>query len=114
LIVLRSESVAGSMQGQQRPPLDAIIAVVSRWPDFLRWSRTVLVAAGLDADALSFRDARQRGWEKGLRSAAFVITDSLMANKMPPSCEVRVFRVIADASLKEIAAYADRYLSVPH
>jgi GntR family transcriptional regulator len=109
LLVLRSESVAGSMQGQQRPPHDALVAVVSRWPDFLRWSRTILVAAGLDADALSFRDARQRGWEKGLRSAAFVITDSLMAEKMPANCQVKVFRLIADASLNEIAEYADKY-----
>ena len=109
LIVLRSESVAGSIQGQQRPPADALIAVVSRWPEFLKWSRTMLVAAGLDADALSFRDARQRGWEKGLRSAAFVITDSLTAEKMPADCRVRIFRIIADASLNEVAAYAGRY-----
>ena len=65
------------------------------------------MAAGLDADALSFRDARERNWEKGLRSAAFVITDSLMAPRIPAGCEVKVFRVFADASLKEIREYGE-------
>ena len=97
------------MRGQNRPPADALVVIVSRWPEFLRWSRTMLVAAGLDADALSFRDARESGWEKGLRSAAFVITDSLMAPRMPGTCEVRVFRVIADTSLKELGDYAERF-----
>ncbi len=109
LLVLHSASVAESMRGQTRPPADALVAIVSRWPEFLRWARTMLVAAGLDADALSFRDAREHGWEKGLRSAAFVITDSLMAPRVPLGCEVKVFRVIAESSLKEIRDYAERF-----
>jgi GntR family transcriptional regulator len=109
LLVLHSASVAESLQGQTRPPSDALVAVVSRWPEFLRWARTILVAAGIDGDALSFRDSRERGWEKGLRSAAFVITDSLMAPRIPGGCEVKVFRVLADPSLKEIQEYAGRF-----
>ena len=109
LLVLNSASVAEALRGQNRPPADALVAIVSRWPEFLRWSRTMLVAAGLDGDALSFRDARESGWEKGLRSASFVITDSLMAPRMPPTCEVRVFSVIADTSLKELRDYAERF-----
>ena len=109
LLVLHSASVVESMRGQQRPPADALVAIVSRWGEFLRWSRTMLVAAGLEADALSFRDASQRGWEKGLRSAAFVITDSLMAPKIPAGCQTRTFRVIADSSLKALRDYAERF-----
>ena len=109
VLVLHSASVVERMRGQTRPPRDALVAVVSRWPEFLRWARTMLVAAGLDADALSFRDARERNWEKGLRSAAFVITDSLMAPRIPAGCEVKVFRVLAEASLDEVRAYADRF-----
>jgi len=111
LLVLHSASVVESMRGQTRPPRDALVAIVSRWPEFLRWARTMLVAAGLDADALSFRDARERNWEKGLRSATFVITDSLMAPRIPASCEVKVFRVLAESSLKEIREYAERFLA---
>jgi DNA-binding transcriptional regulator YhcF (GntR family) len=109
LLVLHSASVVESMKGQTRPPADALVAIVSRWPEFLKAARTMLVAAGLDADALSFRDARERGWEKGLRSATFVITDSLMAPRIPAGCEVKLFRVLADSSLKEIRDYAERF-----
>lgn len=109
VLVLHSASVVESMKGQTRPPADALVAVVSRWPEFLRWARTMLVAAGLDADALSFRDARERGWEKGLRSATFVITDSLMAPRIPAGCEVKVFRVLAQSSLQDIRDHAERF-----
>jgi GntR family transcriptional regulator len=109
VLVLHSASVVERMRGQTRPPREALVAVVSRWPDFLHWARTMLVAAGLDADALSFRDARERNWEKGLRSAAFVITDSLMAPRIPAGCEVKLFRVLAESSLKEIREYAEKF-----
>jgi len=109
LLVIHSASVVESMRGQNRPSPDSLVAIISRWPEFLRWARTMLVAAGLDADALSFRDSRERGWEKGLRSAAFVITDSLMAPRIPDGCEVKVFRLIAGSSLQELKDYAERY-----
>ena len=110
LLVLHSASVVERMRGQTRPSPESLVAIVSRWPEFLKWGRTMLVAAGLDADALSFRDARERNWEKGLRSAAFVITDSLMAPRIPAGCEVKVFRILAESSLKEIREYAERFL----
>lgn len=111
LLVLHSASVVESMRGQTRPPADALVAIVSRWPEFLKWARTMLVAAGLDADALSFRDARERDWDKGLRAASFVITDSLMAPRIPTGCVVKVFRVLAESSLKELKDYAERFFS---
>jgi DNA-binding transcriptional regulator YhcF (GntR family) len=109
VLVLHSASVVERMRGQTRPSSESLVAIVSRWPEFLRWARTMLVAAGLDADALSFRDARERNWEKGLRSAAFVITDSLMAPRIPAGCEVKIFRVLAESSLKEIREYAEKF-----
>ena len=109
VLVLHSASIVESFRGETKPSREALVAIVSRWPEFLRWARTLLVAAGLDADALSFRDARERNWEKGLRSAAFVITDSLMAPRIPAGCPVKVFRVLAESSLKEIREYADRF-----
>ena len=109
VLVLHSASIVESFRGETKPSRETLVAIVSRWPEFLRWARTLLVAAGLDADALSFRDARERNWEKGLRSAAFVITDSLMAPRIPAGCPVKVFRVLAESSLKEIREYAERF-----
>ncbi|MDT5062006.1 MAG: GntR family transcriptional regulator [Acidobacteriota bacterium] len=101
-LMLHSRSVPGSMQGRKPPPPDALVAVVSHWPEFLRWARTMLVAAGIDPAALSFRDARRDGWKRGLRSSAFVITDALTATQLPEGCDVKVFRLIADSSLDEL------------
>jgi DNA-binding transcriptional regulator YhcF (GntR family) len=109
LLVLHSASIVESFRGETKPSRDALVAIVSRWPEFLKWARTLLVAAGLDADALSIRDARERNWEKGLRSAAFVITDSLMAPRIPAGCPVKIYRVLSEASLREIREYADRF-----
>src|SRR5262249_22158217 len=47
LLVLHSASVVERMRGQTRPSRDSLVAIVSRWPEFLRWGRTMLVAAGL-------------------------------------------------------------------
>jgi hypothetical protein len=38
-----------------------------------------------------------------------VITDSLMAPRIPAACEVKVFRVLAESSLKELRDYAERF-----
>ncbi len=109
-LLLHARSVPDSMKGEEKPPPDEIVSVVSRWPQFLEWARVVLVAAGLDADALNFRDAREQGWDAGLRSSALVITDALTQQELPAGCNARVFRVIADSSLEELRAYVQRFL----
>ncbi|MDX6694300.1 MAG: GntR family transcriptional regulator [Blastocatellia bacterium] len=110
-LLLHTRSVADSLKSAEAPPPDALVAVVSRWPEFLRWSHTILTAAGLDPAALSFRDARQPDWAKGLRASAFVITDALTAGQLPAGCQPRVYRVIADSSIKELRGYVEQFLS---
>jgi GntR family transcriptional regulator len=109
-MLLHSRSVPESLEGQERPGPDQLIAVVSHWPDFLRWSRTMLVAAQLDPDSLSLRDANLDGWQKGLSSSAFVIADALTANEMPANTKTRIFRIIADSSLEELRAIVKDFL----
>ncbi|HEY0005679.1 MAG TPA: GntR family transcriptional regulator [Pyrinomonadaceae bacterium] len=109
-LLLHSRSVPESLQGQQPPPPDALIAVVSRWPEFLRWSRTILVAVGIDPATISFRDAREAGWERGLRASNFVITDALTARHLPEGCDARVFRMIADSSIQELRNFVKQFL----
>lgn len=108
-ILLHSRSVPESLQGEEPPPdPDTLISIVSHWPEFLHWSRVVLVAAGVDPNALNFRDAREEGWEKGLRSSTFVITDALTVKRLPTGCRPRVFRIIADTSLNELKKQVKR------
>lgn len=107
LTVLRLRSVPGLLAAAERPSPDALVTVVSRWAEFLKWARTILVAAAIDPDALSFRDARERGWQKGIASSALVITDALTATRIPSGCPTRVFRIISDASLAELLNFKD-------
>jgi DNA-binding transcriptional regulator YhcF (GntR family) len=110
-ILLRAHSVAESLKGAEPPPAGALVTIVSRWPNFLEWSRVVLLAAGLDADALDFRDARRAGWQRNLPSSDLVITEALTARELPPDCHARVYRVVADSSLEELRGFVGRFLA---
>ncbi len=100
--LVHSRSVPDSVSGQKKPEADELVAVASRWPDFLRWARAFLTAAGIDPDAINSRDARDKGWQKGLRASVFVITDVVTEKQLPEGCTARVFRIIADSSLAEL------------
>ncbi len=104
-ILLKSRSLPPSLEGKGPVPREALVTVVSIWPDFLEWSRRVLVAAGVDPDALSLRDARTRGWRKALAASSMVISDALTATRIPSGCDVRVFRIIADSSIEELRSF---------
>jgi len=111
LITIRSRSVPESLSGEKQPPPDALIAVISRWPEFLRWANMILVAAGLNPDALSFRDARESGWKKGLPATSLVITDSLTAQELPAGLKTRVFRIVSDSSLEDLRAFVEQFFT---
>jgi len=103
--LLRMRSVPEYLQGQTRPSPDALIGVASSSPEILRRIRTILAAAGLDPEALEFRDARETGWRRGLNSCQFVITDVVTAPRLPKQCRPRVFRVVSDASIADLRQF---------
>jgi DNA-binding transcriptional regulator YhcF (GntR family) len=103
--LLRMRSVPEYLQGQTRPARDALIGVASSSPEVLRRIRTILAAAGLDPDALAFRDARETDWRRGLNTCQFVITDVVTARRLPAKCTARVFRVLSDASVVELQGF---------
>ena len=110
-LLLHTRSVVDSLKGAEPPPTDTLVTVVSRWREFLRWTHTILIAAGLDPAALSFRDARERDWKKGLRASTFIITDALTATQLPRGCQPHVYRVIADSSIMELRRYVEQFLT---
>jgi GntR family transcriptional regulator len=110
-IFLHTRSIPEALKGERQPPRDALITVVSRWPAFLEWAHVFLVAAGVDADSLDLRDARNEGWERGLKSSAYVITDALTERRLPSGVTARVYRVVADSSLEELRSFVERFLT---
>ena len=66
---------------------------------------------GAPAVRTDLRDAREPGWERGLRSSAHVITDALTARQLPDGLHPRVYRVVADSSLAELRAFVERFLT---
>ena len=110
-IFLHTRSVPDALKGERKPPADALVSVVSRWPAFLEWARVFLVAAGLDADSLNLRDARAPGWERGLKSSAYVITDALTERRLPAGVRARVYRIVADSSLEELRSFVEKFLT---
>ncbi len=89
-----------------------LIGIASRWPDFLKRARTMLLAAGLDGDGLLVRDARKAGWDKGLKQTVAVVCDTLTCKQLPKGCRAIPFPLLAEASLDELKRYQD-FLSRP-
>ncbi len=99
---LHSRSISKSLENELKPDSDTVIIVVSRWPHFLKWAHTTLVAVGIDPLSIELRDARKKEWRHGLTARAFIITDSLMAHQLPRLCRPRIFQIISDESIAEL------------
>jgi DNA-binding transcriptional regulator YhcF (GntR family) len=99
---LHSRSVPKVLESQPHPDPDTLITVISRWPDFLQWARTTLVSVGISTDSIELRDACRKGWERGLNSRKFIITDSFLAQHFPKNTHPKVFPIISDESLAEV------------
>ncbi len=86
---------------------DKLIAVASRWPDFLEIARTMLLAAGVPTEALIFRDATHAQWSRGLDQATAILSDSFTATlpSFPAKPKLLIFPLLAD-SARDILARA--------
>jgi DNA-binding transcriptional regulator YhcF (GntR family) len=107
LVTLGVRSVPASLAGWLPAPSGALVAVASRWADFLKLARTMLLAAGFHPDGLLLRDARKPNWQRGLGQAAAVVCDSATAGGLPKSLRAIVFPVVSEASLLELTKYRD-------
>jgi len=113
LITLQVRSVPASLDKWLPAPSDALIAIASRWPGFLKSARTMLIAAGFDSDSLVFRDARERRWRQGLKQMAAVICDSVTAAEAPRDCRVICFPLISETAIKDLQHYQE-FVGSPH
>ena len=110
---LRIRSVPLSLS-EHLPPVGSrggiLVGIASRWPDFLRFARTMLVAAGFDADALVVRDATQPGWDAGLAQTTAVVCDIATATRIT-GVKTIVAYILADDVAAEINAILQPPLS---
>jgi len=108
-VVLKISSAAGSL-AEHLPAKDAgtvknaLVGLASRWPQFLDVGRTMLLAAGVESEALVVRDARESGWAAGLATTAAVVCDCATAERLPRGAKPLVFRLVAEESIEQLRA----------
>lgn len=105
LITVNIRSVPSSLAKWLPSPPGVLVGITSRWPEFLKLARTVLLAAGFEKDVLLFRDARRPNWLRGLEQTAAVVCDSATAPQLPRNCRPIVFPMLSDTSLRELRQY---------
>jgi GntR family transcriptional regulator len=89
-------------------PQGHLVGVVSHWPEFLETARTMLIAAGLPAEALVFRNARKPRWRHGLEQVTAILCDSYTATQaLPQRPHVIVYRLLAESAGDALNRYAE-------
>jgi GntR family transcriptional regulator len=108
LTVLKVHPVAPALQANLLRYLPEhaadLVGIASRWTEFQRIARTMIVAAGLAPENLLVHDATRPGWKRGLESTSGVICDVVIAQELPKGCFPIVFRLLSEASLAQLRA----------
>lgn len=107
LLTLEFRSVTASLAGWLPAPSAALVGIASRWPNFLKIARTMLIAAGFAPDALLVRDAAKPNWQRGLKQTAAVVCDSLTATELPAGCRAIPFSLLSESSIAELRRYTE-------
>jgi DNA-binding transcriptional regulator YhcF (GntR family) len=107
LITLQITSAHGWIEPRLPAASGHLVGVVSHWPDFLTHARPMLASAGIPADALLFRDARQPRWNRGLEQTAGILCDSYTASlaTLPRKPRIVVFPLISETSHEQLRQY---------
>ena len=84
-----------------------LIAIVSHWPEFVLQAQAMLIAAGIESDALLCRDARKPRWQRGLEGAAGILCDAYTARhaKLPGKVQTVVFPLLAETVADELRRF---------
>ena len=111
LVTLQIRSATAWLSPWLPAPQGHLIGVASRWPEFLETARTMLIAAGIPAEALILRDVRQARWRSGLEQATAILCDAHTAAlpTLPRKPHTIVFPLLADAARAELASFADTW-----
>jgi GntR family transcriptional regulator len=81
-----------------------LIGIASRWAEFQRIGRTMLVAAGMSPESLLVRDPTRPGWKRGLDATTGVVCDSVTALELPAGVFPMRFTLLDAASIAPLRA----------
>jgi GntR family transcriptional regulator len=81
-----------------------LIGSASRWSEFQRIGRTMLVAAGLPPESLLVCDPTRPGWKRGLDATTGVVCDSVTALELPAGVFPMRFKLLDAASVAPLRA----------
>lgn len=112
VLALQVSSVPASLAEYLPAPSGALVAIASRWPEFLKVARAVLNAAGFHPDSLIFCDAREPNWQRGLKETAAVVCDVLTQKDLPSGCRAIPFSLLSETSIAELRA-CEQFISQP-
>jgi GntR family transcriptional regulator len=108
LTVLQVHPVATELQAYLKRYLPEhaadLIGIASRWSEFQRIGRTMLVAAGLSPESLLVRDPTQPGWKRGLEATAGVVCDQVTALELPANVFPMRFSLLDADSIAPLRA----------
>ena len=104
LTVLQVHPVAPALGSYLPAPTGALVGIASRWQEFQRIARTMLIAAGLAPENLLMCDATRPGWKRGLAATSAVVCDVVTAGEMPRGCRAIVFRLLSQQAIQQLRA----------
>ncbi len=102
LITLQVTSVPGEMKEWLPVPPEALVGICSRWPEFIKIARTMLIATGFSPDALVERVRGEPGWAEGLLATAAVVCDAATAPRLPSRVRAVPFRLVSETTLVQL------------
>jgi hypothetical protein len=104
LTVLQVHPVAPALDGYLPAPAGLLVGIASRWAEFQRVARTMLIAAGIAPESLMVCDAAKAGWKRGLAETAAVVCDAVTCAELPKGCRAIEFRLLAEEALEGLRA----------
>jgi GntR family transcriptional regulator len=102
LTVLQVHPVAPALDGYLPAPPGVLVGIASRWAEFQRVARTMLIAAGIAPESLIVCDATKPGWKRGLAQTAAVVCDAVTAPELPWDCRAIEFRLLAEPAIAQL------------
>lgn len=109
LLLLHMRPLAEAMKKIKSLKPGTFLTVVSHWSGFLEWARKLIAASQIPSELLSFRDAREQGWQTGLDVNSCVLTDLLTAPFIPVKYHTLLFRIISESSLRSMIQYVEEF-----